>query len=147
MPPTTRTWERHFPQIYPRKEKIISKIVTGKPPWNSQKISALTCAMAYSQRRLRPSNRYWSAALRRSCATSKFTSTDPVYMYLQAKKLVLKNERLTSRIWTKDVMVIKEHSTSSSTQKHPIGYLGSLCLWHLSPAIHLLRTIRNKVLS
>lgn len=41
-----------------------------------------TCAMAYSQRRFRPSNKYWSAALRRSCAMSKLTSIDPVYMYL-----------------------------------------------------------------
>lgn len=45
--------------------------------------SLLTCAILYSQSRLSPSKRYWSAALRRSCAISNVTSTDPVYMNLE----------------------------------------------------------------
>ena len=84
---TTQTWGIHFQLKCPRERKRgrqmryhhkLKKIHLKSVNFSCE----LTCAMAYSHRRFRPSNKYWSAARRSSCAISKLTSTEPVYMYL-----------------------------------------------------------------
>lgn len=83
---TARTWQRHSQRIYADKTDLSkhgNRMVQATP---ATTVAEVTCAIVHSQRRFRPSNRYWSAALSTSCAMSKLISTDPVYMYLQRTK-------------------------------------------------------------
>lgn len=99
--------------------------------------------MEYSQSRLRPSRRYWSAALRRSCAMSSVTSTEPVYMYLLKDEIKCQ----TFTIFSHDRKTKTKSPTSSSAQIHPILCWGSQYLLHPSPEISTMISLNWKQIS
>lgn len=79
-----RTCSLCFPPLYPFHSKIaVLALYKSYATSNFQWENMLTWQMTYSQSRLSPSKRYWSAALKTSCAISVVGMlTEPVYMYL-----------------------------------------------------------------
>lgn len=99
-----------FPTLYPfiyKQNSVRFRQLLCKPNHLKLQVLWLTWAIVYSQSRFSPSNRYWSAALRRSCDISIVMSTDPVYI----------NLGITIQVWVNyiftRVLTIKKPVSSS----------------------------------